>query len=104
MKKYIIASIISIFPVFILGLCLPIATIIDSKSGIFNETFFWICAIILSIGISILLSTMLMLVRYTNVIDRIDEVEYAVYQKEQKLNRLISKYNKMILEYNETTK
>ena len=66
MKKYIMASIISIFPVFI--------------------------------GISILLTTMLMLVRYVNAIDRLDETELLAYEKKQELEKLIRKYNTIILQ------
>jgi len=98
MKKYIIASIISIFPVFILGLCLPIATVLNSKKGDYNEPFFWVCALILSIGISILLATMLMLVRYANTIDKLDDAELLAYEKKQELEKLIGKYNSMILQ------
>ena len=97
MKKYIIASIISIFPVFILGLCLPIATVLDSKKGDYNETFFWVCALILTLGISILLTTMLMLVKYTDTIDRLDDAELLAHEKKQQLEKLIRQYNTMIL-------
>lgn len=97
MKKYIIASIISIFPVFVLGLCLPIATVLNSKKDNYNETFFWVCALILTIGISTLLTTMLLLVRYANSIDKLDDAETLAYEKKQELDKLIRTYNSMIL-------
>lgn len=99
MKKLIIASAICVFPVFLLGICLPLITLMSADKKNFNETVFWIYIFILAICLAVILTTVLVLQKYASKIDSLDKEEIEIYEQKKKLNTLISKYNDLIAGY-----
>lgn len=100
MKKYLIASTISLISIVFLSLALPAIFLITTKPGGINYTVFWVYAIILTVSITIVLTTTLLMSRYTSKIDNLDKLETETQNKINKLDYLIDKYNKLLLKDN----
>lgn len=96
MKKLIYASAICVFPVFLLGIVLPLITLMSADKKNFNETVFWIYIFVLAICLAVIMTTVLLLQKYASKIDKLDEEEIKIYDEKKKLNALISKYNDLI--------
>lgn len=96
MKKLIIGSAICVFPVFILGIVNPVATLLNNDGKLLNTTIFFVYIGILSVCLSVILTTVLLLQKYASKIDHLDEEERSIYEQKRQLNTLISKYNDLI--------
>lgn len=95
MKKWIIASCICLFPFFLLGIGLPIHFLLRDGKLSTPEI---ICVTCLITCLSVILTTLLFLSRYSGVIDRIEKKEQEINESNNELHALIRKYNRLILE------
>jgi heme/copper-type cytochrome/quinol oxidase subunit 2 len=96
MKKYIIASAICIFPIILLGIVIPIVTFFDSGEHNYNETVFWIYMSIYTVCLTVISSTIFSIQKYASKINDLDNEEKKLFEKNEKLDALISKYNDLI--------
>ncbi len=95
MKKYIIASQICMFPFLLLGLSLPLAVFLKNPNQ-YNERFTIFCFVTLTLSVAIILGTLLMMGKYCNQIDRLDEAELQNHKEKLRLNSTIQHYNNLI--------
>jgi len=97
MKKYLIASSICIFPLFVISIAIPVVNFaILMKESRINETVFWWSIIILCVCLSVILTTILLMLKYGNVIDDLDRERQRLYDKDKDLSVLINKYNQLL--------
>lgn len=99
MKKYIIVSGICIFPLFVLSIVIPLLNV-DSllKTAKINETWYYASLVFMFVSLSIIVATLLQLIPYANKIDRLEQAEMNVHQKELELKVLINQYKNLIVE------
>lgn len=97
MKKLILAAAFCTMIMFILGICLPLLFLsVLVKQSTINETFFWVSIVVLCICLSVILTTMLLVSKYANDIDDIEGLRKKLFEKDNKLNVLINKYNNLL--------
>jgi uncharacterized membrane protein YqhA len=100
LKRWIIASCICIFPLFILGVCNPIITLmIQSKKhdlGSIRADLFLIYVGILAICISIITTTLVGISRYTSYIDKLDKKDKDLDEEWQRVQNIRRNYEKLI--------
>lgn len=92
MKRLLIITSISLFPIFTLGILIPIKTLIIGNIKDINENFLLICIVVYVLSLSIVLNTVLRIKRYAW-----DKAELELYKQTKKLDILISKYNNLIV-------
>jgi heme/copper-type cytochrome/quinol oxidase subunit 2 len=96
MKKWLIASSISIIPLFYLGIINPIFTLLGAASVKVNTNVFWIYTIILLISLSVVFTSTLFMIKYTSKIDTLEDEQSKVSQERERLATLIRHYNNLV--------
>jgi hypothetical protein len=96
MKKYLIISGICTIPFMLIGMVLPALFIIKHIN--FNEKVFWIYFFIEILSLSIILSVQLMLLKYTDKIDKLDEEIKNTLKEKQNYIKLQEKFNQLIID------
>jgi hypothetical protein len=96
MKKLLIASSICLPLMFLMGLVIPGTAIFRLQDGQINKTYFFICAVVYLIALSVVTATTMMMLRYTSYIDKIEVKEKKLAASERILDVLRAKYESLI--------
>ncbi|NTW33727.1 MAG: hypothetical protein HGB12_14090 [Bacteroidetes bacterium] len=96
MKKWLIASMVCMFPMVMFGLVIPMATLFNGKPHDFNETAILVFVVLYSCCMSIVFSTIANLVKYSKDIDSLLKARIDTENERVKLNQTIMHYNNLI--------
>lgn len=96
MKKLIRASAICIWPIVILSIIIPIGTAVNDNGLIYDKKVFVIYLSILIVCLSIVTVTVLLLQKFANKINTLDEEMIKIVDKERELDRLIEIINSQL--------
>ncbi len=97
MKTLLILSIVSMFPILILGIVLPITWLMDNPAQI-NTSFVWGCIIVLSLALTIVITTILRMFQYVSKINNLDKAEEECNNEFTELRKIRNQYEALIIQ------
>lgn len=99
MKKYLIASMICSMLLFI-SVIVNVLLVLIHTNGVVNNYYLMTFIIVEAISVSIVMTTIILLQPYSNVINDLEKAKYEAYEKNRQLNILIAKYNENLVANN----
>lgn len=87
-----------------LGIVNPIVTLIQDNGKILNFNIFLVYVIIMSIGLAVIGTTVMLMLGYADKIGSLEKEEQILHEKQAKLDALIINYNNLILSNTENIK
>lgn len=96
MKRWIIASLISMMPLVLLSVANPIITLLTPSGIIKNVPLFLIYIIIVGICLAIIATTLISISHYTDKINNLKKEEELLRNKRHELEKIIQEYHNLI--------